>query len=565
MPVHFRTLTIAAAFAGFQCITGYIGSALATDDQGSQEVVWPTKSWLVSTPEEQGMDSASLARLIETVGSYKQDSLTIIRHGKIVADAYYAPYVAGVSHDLRSVTKSVVGTLIAILLQKGSLDSVEHPVLDLFSSNEIQWVDDRKRAMTVQNLLDMTSGIEWVEKALNPDETIVKMFKSPDRTAFVLSQPMAGAPGASFNYNGGNAHLLSALITRRSGQNAFDFAKKELFEPLGITSAKWGSVDAQGVIDGQAGLFLSPHDMARIGYLYLHEGMWDGRQIIPLLWIGRAKAGPVNATSRFHYGNLWWSCPEKGAYMARGRHSQLILVIPKLDVVAVMTGTAWDHEPAPALIDDIFGAVKSDGPLPANPTATALLTNAIHQAATEKPSNEIYLNSELINDVSDAIEHYEPLPADPIAKALRTIATRQAATEKSSAVGGTPELAKTISGKVYEFANNVLHVKAFTFNFLESDASWIRTTDAGLAEHPTDRIAVLVGLDGTYRRSPVAPYGINAARGRWINEHTFAIDRRILGHAETETWALTFYGDKVTVNFENSDGFTAELHGEKSE
>jgi CubicO group peptidase (beta-lactamase class C family) len=135
-----------------------------------------------------------LPRLIETVGNFEQDSLTIIRHGKIVADAYYAPYVAGVSHDLRSVTKSVVGTLIAIQLQKGSLDSVDHPVLDLFSGEEIQWVDDRKRAMTVQSLLDMTSGIEWVEKGVTPDETIVKMFNSPDRTAFVLNQPMPARP-----------------------------------------------------------------------------------------------------------------------------------------------------------------------------------------------------------------------------------------------------------------------------------------------------------------------------------------------------------------------------------
>ena len=103
--------------------------------------------------------------------------------------------------------------------------------------------------MTVQSLLDMTSGIESVEKFYTPDETLMRMYKSPDRTAFVLNQPMAGAPGAKFNYNGGNPYLLSALINRKSGQNALDFARKELFEPLGIKSAKWGAVDAQGVSD----------------------------------------------------------------------------------------------------------------------------------------------------------------------------------------------------------------------------------------------------------------------------------------------------------------------------
>ena len=230
--MRLRIATIAVLLAAFVCLAG--GSVLA------DETPWPTKSWQVSTPEEQGMDSASLARLVETVGTYRQDSLMIIRHGKIVAEAYYAPYIAGISHDLRSVTKSVVGTLTAIQLRNGSLDSVDHPVVDLFSDKQIENVDDRKKAMTVQSLLDMTSGIEWVEKAYTPDETIMQMYQSPDRANFVLNQPMADAPGANFNYNGGNPYLLSALINKKSGQNALDFAKKELFEPLGIKSAKWG-------------------------------------------------------------------------------------------------------------------------------------------------------------------------------------------------------------------------------------------------------------------------------------------------------------------------------------
>ena len=212
------------------------------------------------------MDSAGLARLIETVGTYKQDSLMIIRHGRIVAEAYYAPYVAGISHDLRSVTKSIVSTLTAIELKQGLLDSVDQPVLDLFPEKKILRVDENKRAMTVQTLLDMTSGIEWQEKAYTPDETIMQMYRSPDRTEFVLNQPMSSAPGSQFYYNSGNPYVLSALITKKTGQSAFDFAKKELFGPLGITSARWGRVDAQGVTDGEAGLFLAPHDMARIGF-----------------------------------------------------------------------------------------------------------------------------------------------------------------------------------------------------------------------------------------------------------------------------------------------------------
>jgi CubicO group peptidase (beta-lactamase class C family) len=520
MPMFLRNATIALLFVGAQCFAGCNASAAEPNGASSPEI-WPTKAWQVSTPEEQGMDSASLARLIESVGTYKQDSLMIVRHGKIVAEAYYAPYVAGVSHDLRSVTKSIVSTLTAIELQHGLLDSVDHPVIDLFPDKQIANIDDNKKAMTVQSLLDMTSGIDWQEKAYTPDETIMRMYRSPDRTEFVLSQPMSSAPGTAFYYNSGNPYVLSALITKKTGQSAFDFARKELFEPLGIKSAKWGTVDAQGVTDGEAGLSLAPHDMARIGYLYLHNGMWDGKQIIPSSWVDRAKVGSVSATFGFHYANLWWSLPEKDAYMARGRHSQLILVLPKLDVVAVMTGILRD--------------------------------------------DEYYSASRLVDDISNSVKSDNPLPPDPIAQALLAASLRQAASEKPSAVGGTPELAKAISGKTYQFDANVLHVKTFSLTFSDADPFWEITTETGKTDRPTQRFSGLLGLDGTFRRSPPAPYGINAVRGRWLNENTFSIERRILGHSETQTWALSFSGDEVKVKFENTDGLKAELHGGKIE
>jgi CubicO group peptidase (beta-lactamase class C family) len=516
--MHLRTATMAALLAGFQCFAGCNASAGESEAQASAEPPWPTKSWQVSTPEEQGMDSASLARLIETVGTYRQDSLMIIRHGRIVAEAYYAPYAAGISHDLRSITKSIVSTLTAIEVKNGLLDSVDHPILDLFPDKNISNVDENKKAMTVQTLLDMTSGIEWKEKAYTPDETVIRMYQSPDRTAFVLDQPMAHAPGSEFYYNSGNPYVLSALITKKTGQSAFDFAKKELFEPLGITSAKWGRVDAQGVTDGEAGLSLAPHDMARIGYLYLHSGNWDGRQIIAPSWVDRAKEGKVTATFGFHYANLWWSKPELGALMALGRHSQMILVLPKLDVIAVMTG---------ALRDD-----------------------------------EFYPNSRLINEISSTVKSEKPLPPDPVAASLLAATIRQAAAERPSPVGATPELAKAISGKTFQLDTNTLRVKSFTLNFFDTDSSWEITTDTGKPDRPTERFSGLMGLDGVFRKSPPAYYGINAAKGRWLNERSFAIERRILGHSEIQTWVLTFDGAKVNVHFEDTDGSKAELHGE---
>jgi CubicO group peptidase (beta-lactamase class C family) len=509
----------AAVVAALLCLSASVASADTTEGQtATPPAIWPGEAWEVSTPEEQGLDSGTLARLVDTVGGFRQDSLLVIRHGRIVADAYYAPYEAGISHDLRSVTKSVTGTLIAIGLQAGLLDTVDHPILDLFPEKPISNIDDSKKAITVQNLLDMTSGIAWREKAYTPDETVIKMYEAADRVEFVLSQPMKTEPGTAFDYNSGNPYVLSGLITKATGGSALKYARRELFAPLGIVSEQWGRVDAQGITDGEAGLHLAPHDMARIGYLYLRDGIWNGRQIIPSSWVERAREGRVAATYGFHYANLWWSLPEKGAYMALGRHSQIILVIPKLDIVAVMTGILRDDEyyPTARLVEDIASAVKSDGPLPADSVGQSLLAASIGRAATERPS---------------------PL-------------------------GDTPELAKTISGKTYRLGDNPLHVKTFSLRLDDPRPSWEFTTEN--AEHLTRRFAGLIGLDGVTRKSQ-ASYGIDAIKGRWINGHSFVVERRILGHSETQFWTLTFDGTKVEIAFENTDGYTTTAQGEEAD
>jgi CubicO group peptidase (beta-lactamase class C family) len=516
--MHLKKMVAGALLVGFQLLVTSVIAA-SSDDSGSPELSWPTKTWEATAPEAQGMDSGALAELIDTVGTYRQDSLLIVRHGKIVAEAYYAPYAAGIRHDLRSVTKSIIGTLTAIELRNGLLDSVDHPIIDLFPDKQILNVDDNKRAMTVQTLLDMTSGIDWQEKSYTPDETIMRMYQAPDRAQFVLSQPMSNAPGTHFYYNSGNLYVLSALITKKTGQSAFDYGKKELFEPLGIGSVRWGNVDAQGVTDGEAGLFLTPRGMAKIGYLYLHDGVWDGKQIIPSSWVARAREGRVEATYGLHYANLWWSLPEKGAYMALGRHSQMILVLRNLDIVAAMTGILRDdeHYPIPRLIDDIARSVKSDNPLPSDPLAQSLLAASVRAAATDRPSP----------------------------------------------VGQTPDLAKVISGKSYQFDSNVLRVKTLLLDLNDVSASWEYTIDTGKADQAPQRFAGLIGLDGIFRISPPASYGIDAVKGRWLNAHTFAVERRILGHSETQNWTLSFddAGKKVDVSFENTDGYRAEFHG----
>ena len=164
----------------------------ATYALAGTEAVWPTNGWQTSTPEEQGMDSAALAKLVEFGATHSLDSLPIARHGKIVLDAYYAPYTADIPHVINSATKAVVGTLTAIAYKDGLLDNLNHPMLDFFRDRSIANVDERKKAITIQTLLDMTSGMEWEEGIEGGrEQSLVEFGRSSD----LLNLPMAKARG----------------------------------------------------------------------------------------------------------------------------------------------------------------------------------------------------------------------------------------------------------------------------------------------------------------------------------------------------------------------------------
>ena len=507
--MNFKGATIAALLA-FVAVP-----ALWAEAQERRAPVWPTKAWEISTPEAQGMDSRALARLIDDVGAYKQDSVLIVRNGKIVADAYYAPYVAGVRHDLRSVTKSFLSTAVGILVQQGKLESVDRPVLDFFPDRTVANLDERKKAITVQHLLDMASGLDWLERVYTPDESLARMYASPDPTGFVLDQPMSDPPGEKFAYKGGDTYLLSALITKVTGQNALEFAKRELFAPLGITDVRWAPIDKQGVVTGEAGMRVTPHDMAKLGYLYLRDGVWDGKRIIPAAWVERVRRGNV-ATDFGKYANLWWSVPDRDVFMALGRHSQRIVVFPRLDVVAVLTGVVPDNEkryPGPALIDQIIAAVKSDKPLPPDPEGEAMLRASVLKAATEK-----------------------------------------------TAVGPTPDLAAVVSNKTWRFSDNELQIRAVRLNLSGETPTFELTIHSNKPGGQDIALSEPIGLDGR-SRTKRTNYAFVANKGSWQDNRTFVLERRFLGNGEMVYWTMRFEDDQLNLHFKNTDGYEAELRG----
>ena len=170
------------------------------------------------------MDSKEVAKSVDFGTVHSFDSLLVARHGKVVAEVYYAPYTQGIPHTVNSVTQGVISTLTAIASKDGLLDSPNHRVLDFFDRRNIANVDAKKKTITVQSLLDMTSGIEWTERLGNSSaadvETESEMDSSPDWVKFILDRPMSSAPGNIFNYNSGNPHLLSAILTKLTGMSA---------------------------------------------------------------------------------------------------------------------------------------------------------------------------------------------------------------------------------------------------------------------------------------------------------------------------------------------------------
>jgi len=281
--IFFSTLLVMAAMG--------VGTAATP---ARSEPIWPTQQWQTSAPEEQGMDSGTLAKLIELGTRCKLDSVLIARHGKIVLDAYYAPYAADIPHDIHSATKSVIGTLTAIALKEGLLDSTDHRLLDFFADRSIANVDGRKKAITLQNLLDMTSGIDWNEPlSAAPPVSWFEMQRSPDWIKFILDRPMASTPGEVFAYNSGNPQLMSAILTKLTGMSASDYAKAKLFGPLGITAWHWPH-DPQGNSSGGADLAMRPRDMAKLGYLYLRNGEWENQQLFAPDFVDRARHATVD-------------------------------------------------------------------------------------------------------------------------------------------------------------------------------------------------------------------------------------------------------------------------------
>jgi CubicO group peptidase (beta-lactamase class C family) len=361
---------------------------------------WPTKGWPASTPEAEGLDSASLATLDAEFVSGSRGQITgmlVIRHGRVVFEKsyahnfdklfegrdpargphnYYDPdwhpfYRHGNLHTMQSVSKSVTSALVGIAIGRGELPGVDAKAVPLFEGFKLPDTDARRADMTLEHVLTMTTGLKWDESTVtytDPANSCANMEKSQDWIQYVLDQPMADAPGTKFVYNSGATELLSYLLRKGTGKHAHEYAAEHLFGPLGITDTYWKTTPT-GLADTEGGLYLTARDLAKIGYLYLHDGMWEGRRLLPEGWVEESTGPKVDTRPGVDrsrkYGYQWWVLPYgsagRYAYAALGYGGQRLIVVPEHDLIAVFTG--WNIYESPEFapydaLDRVLAAVK---------------------------------------------------------------------------------------------------------------------------------------------------------------------------------------------------------------
>jgi CubicO group peptidase (beta-lactamase class C family) len=384
-------------FAGFVAILFSHSHATASVKANATASVTasPTEAWPISAPEAQGLHSKSLFEMMMHIrkNGYNIQSVTIVRNGYLVLDAYVYPFKDGQKHEMHSATKSVTATLIGIAIDKGYIKDVDQTITVLFPNRKIANLDHLKRSISLKDLLMMASGLDCNDASANKWAGTIAMKRSKDWTQYTLNLPMAQNPGEYFHYCNGVSHLLSAIIHESTGMKTIDFAKMYLFDPLGIENTEWKK-SPEGTANGFAGLKMEPKDMAKIGLLYLNKGTWDNEQVISAEWIEASTQSYIDGRwNGEDYGYQWWINPA-GFYSAVGMYGQAIYVVPGKNLVAVFTSNIVGENmyiSGSLLQEYIMPAIVSPEPLPPNPHEVKRLNDLLASIAKAPTQGAVWL------------------------------------------------------------------------------------------------------------------------------------------------------------------------------
>jgi CubicO group peptidase (beta-lactamase class C family) len=353
-----------------------IGAALMSKPARALATPW---QWPSAAVAEAGFDPSLPTRLDEAARAGRLPNLhavLVARGGRLVLERYWAgedwnratplgnvAFGPDTLHDLRSVTKSIVGLLYGQALADRLVPGPDEKLLPHFPQYSDLAADPARARLTVGNVLTMTLGFEWDESVpyTSAANSEIAMELAPDRYRFVLDRPIVTEPGTRWIYTGGATALLARLIERGSGQALPDFARQRLFDPLGIGPTEWFISD-DGEAAAASGLRLTPRDLARIGQLVLDGGRWEGRQVVPADWLARSFAPAIAMGEGRAYGYHWYlgrfGSSDKGGWVAAfGNGGQRLYLFPGLDLIVVVTAGNYNRPdqgtPPVTLVRDI--------------------------------------------------------------------------------------------------------------------------------------------------------------------------------------------------------------------
>lgn len=466
-----------------------------------------------SLPGANGVDAAKLLDFVNAIESANLNlhSVMVLRHGKVVAEGWWAPYAPELKHTLYSLSKSFASTAVGLAVAEGKL-TVDDKVISFFKDDLPATVSENLAAMRVKDLLTMSTG-----HATEPTGQMRTNGNTNWPKAF-LAHPVEHKPGTHFVYNSGATYMLSAIVQKLTGQPVLTYLKPRLFAPLGIEGADW-EVDPKGVNVGGWGLRVKTEDIAKFGQLYLQKGVWNGKRILSESWINDATRSQVMSAGGKRnaeendwlqgYGYQFWRC-RHDAYRGDGAYGQYCIVMPKQDAVIAITSETGDMQ---AVLDAVWNHI-----LPAMNGAG----NADAKPLTQKLSRLAL-----------------PLPVQD----------------------GRSSLASTISGQTYAFADNSLNAQSASLTFGKDGVIFKLRDDQG--DHQ-----VLCGInrwatsESTFSVMPLKLVDTPvpgetktrvAGTGGWQDANTFVMTWRFIETAHYETVTCQFGADNtLSVAFESS-------------
>ncbi|HEU4648158.1 MAG TPA: serine hydrolase [Gemmatimonadales bacterium] len=319
------------------------GDSTGPATPASTEPVDLSAEWSSAAPEAEQVDGGQLRTALDGgVAIAGLRSVLVARHGRLVAERYLAGSRADSLHALRSITKSVMSLLVGLAIARGRVRGPEQPLAELFHP-PLPPLDAERGAITVGELLTMTSGFQWDEGDGVAEYN--NWVLAPDQLTYLLDRPIVSPPGTVFNYNSAAVHLLSAVLEVNAGGTAA-FADSTLLGPLGIRARDW-ELDNRQIPNGGAGLYLRPRDLAKIGQLVLQRGRSGAKAVVPAAWIDQSTqrhlgtGTALGSLGTLDYGDLWWLGTVNGhpVVLGWGHGGQFVYVVPDLELVVVTTAT----------------------------------------------------------------------------------------------------------------------------------------------------------------------------------------------------------------------------------